>query len=66
MTPATSRQQTETLLITILVQLIVMICAARLMNLLFRRCGQPARQQLPGILANTRALLELIVFHIHA
>jgi len=41
MTPATAPQQTETLLITILVQLIVMIGAARLMNLLFRRCNQP-------------------------
>jgi Kef-type K+ transport system membrane component KefB len=37
----TAQQQTETLLLSILIQLIVMIGAARLMNLLFRRCGQP-------------------------
>lgn len=36
-----AQQQTETLLLSILIQLIVMIGAARLMNLLFRRCGQP-------------------------
>lgn len=37
----TGQQQTETLLLAILIQLIVMIGAARLMHLLFRRCGQP-------------------------
>jgi len=36
-----AQQQTETLLLSILVQLIVMIGAARLMNLVFRRFGQP-------------------------
>jgi Kef-type K+ transport system membrane component KefB len=36
-----AQQQTETLLLSIVIQLIVMIGAARLMNLLFRRCGQP-------------------------
>jgi len=36
-----AQQQIETLLLSILVQLIVMIGAARMMNLLFRRCGQP-------------------------
>jgi Kef-type K+ transport system membrane component KefB len=36
-----AQPQTETLLLSILIQLIVMIGAARLMNLLFRRCGQP-------------------------
>ncbi len=37
----TAQQQTETLLLSILIQLVVMIGAARLMNLVFRRCGQP-------------------------
>jgi Kef-type K+ transport system membrane component KefB len=37
----TAQQQTETLLLSILVQLVVMIGAARLMNVLFRRLGQP-------------------------
>ena len=40
-TAVTAQQQTETLLLSILIQLIVMIGAARLMNLVFRRCGQP-------------------------
>jgi Kef-type K+ transport system membrane component KefB len=39
--PLTAQQQTETLLLTILIQLVVMIGAARIMNVLFRRCGQP-------------------------
>lgn len=37
----TSPQRTETLLIMVLVQMIVMIGAARLMNHVFRRLGQP-------------------------
>jgi len=37
----TAQQQTETLLLNILVQLVVMIGAARLMNVIFRRWGQP-------------------------
>ena len=41
MTPATSVHQTEDLLFTVLVQLIVMILAARIMNTLARRFGQP-------------------------
>src|SRR6202166_1453498 len=36
-----STQRTEALLFSILIQLIIMIRAARIMNLLFRRCGQP-------------------------
>jgi Kef-type K+ transport system membrane component KefB len=39
--PVTGQQQTEAMLVSILIQLIVMIGAARLMNLAFRRCGQP-------------------------
>ncbi len=42
MPPAmTAQQQTETLLFSILIQLVVMIGAARIMNILFRRFGQP-------------------------
>lgn len=41
MTPPTSVNQTEDLLFTVLVQLIVMILAARVMNTLARRLGQP-------------------------
>jgi Kef-type K+ transport system membrane component KefB len=37
----TAQQQTETLLLSILIQLVVMIGAARLMNVVFRRMGQP-------------------------
>ncbi|GLR66129.1 hypothetical protein GCM10010909_08070 [Acidocella aquatica] len=37
----TSTQQTETLLFSILIQLVIMIGAARIMNLVFRRFGQP-------------------------
>jgi len=40
-TPPTSVNQTEDLLFTVLVQLIVMILAARVMNTLARRLGQP-------------------------
>jgi len=36
-----AQQQTETLLLSILIQLVVMIGAARLMNVAFRRLGQP-------------------------
>jgi len=39
--PIPAQQQTEMLLVSILVQLIIMISAARLMNLAFRRLGQP-------------------------
>ena len=41
MTLVSPPQQGETLLVSILVQLVVMIGAARIMNLLFRRCHQP-------------------------
>ena len=34
-------QQTDTLLLAVLLQLVIMISAARLLNLIFRRCGQP-------------------------
>ena len=37
----TSTQRTEDLLFSILIQLVIMIGAARIMNLLFRRLGQP-------------------------
>jgi Kef-type K+ transport system membrane component KefB len=37
----TAQQQTETLLLSILIQLVVMIGAARIMNVVFRRFGQP-------------------------
>jgi Kef-type K+ transport system membrane component KefB len=37
----TAQQQTEALLLSILIQLVVMIGAARIMNIIFRRCGQP-------------------------
>jgi len=36
-----STQQTETLLFSVLIQLVIMIGAARLLNRLFRRLGQP-------------------------
>src|ERR1700742_3948122 len=39
--PASSINQTEDLLFTVLVQLIVMILAARLLHTLARRLGQP-------------------------
>ena len=41
MTPASTVNQTEDLLFTVLVQLIVMILAARVLNTLARRLGQP-------------------------
>ena len=41
MTPASSVHQTEDLLFTVLVQLIVMILAARLLHTLARKLGQP-------------------------
>ena len=37
----TAQQRAEMLLVSVLIQLIIMIGAARLMNLVFRRCGQP-------------------------
>lgn len=37
----TAQQQSEALLLSILIQLVVMIGAARIMNIIFRRCGQP-------------------------
>jgi Kef-type K+ transport system membrane component KefB len=37
----TSTQRTEVLLFSVLIQLIIMIGAARIMNLVFRRLGQP-------------------------
>lgn len=39
--PVPVPQPTETLLLSILIQLVVMIGAARLMNVIFRRAGQP-------------------------
>jgi Kef-type K+ transport system membrane component KefB len=49
----TSSQRTEALLFSILIQLVIMIGAARIMNLLFRRFGQP------GVIGETVAGLLL-------
>jgi Kef-type K+ transport system membrane component KefB len=49
----TSTEQTEQLLFSILIQLAIMIGAARLMNLLFRRLGHP------GVIGETIAGLLL-------
>ena len=49
----TSTQRTEALLFSILIQLVIMIGAARVMNLLFRRFGQP------GVIGETVAGLLL-------
>jgi Kef-type K+ transport system membrane component KefB len=49
----TSTEKTEQLLFSILIQLVIMIAAARIMNLLFRRFGQP------GVIGETVAGLLL-------
>ncbi|MEI9903713.1 MAG: hypothetical protein WDN06_06785 [Asticcacaulis sp.] len=49
----TSNEKTEQLLFSILIQLVIMIGAARAMNLLFRKLGQP------GVIGETVAGLLL-------
>jgi hypothetical protein len=46
----TSTQRTEALVISTLIQLVIMIGAARIMNLAFRRLGQP------GVIARYRGV----------
>ena len=55
-----SVHQTETLLFNILLQLIVMIAAARLANQLLRRLGQPGIDAIPAWHAAVRIWRSLL------